>query len=146
MSGIDQVQNNSFREQGYLVIEDVLDEALLQSIEVGQPSGRPAFPSFIARSLGRPERVTTNARDWTMMWKQAHERILSGAYRGPIFNADRWRQHNKLPVCAWRRPEPSLQCHSTRRHSPAPYGRLSNCCRNRRQGISTSLLAASAGE
>ncbi len=67
---------------------------------VGQPSGRPAFPSFVARSRQHPKRVTTNARDWTAMWERARNSILSGAYRGPIFNAERWRKYSDSPVCA----------------------------------------------
>ena len=67
---------------------------------VGQPSGRPAFPSFVARSRSNPNSVTRDASQWTTLWKEAHQRILSGRYDGPIFNADRWSRNANLPACA----------------------------------------------
>ena len=66
----------------------------------GQPSGRPAFPSFIARSVDDPTSVTQDAAQWTTLWKEAHRRILSGQYDGQIFNADRWSKNADLPICA----------------------------------------------
>ena len=66
----------------------------------GQPSGRPAFPSFVARSIDNPNSVTRDATEWTSLWQEAHRRILSGEYEGPIFNADRWAKNANLPICA----------------------------------------------
>ena len=67
---------------------------------VGQPSGRPAFPSFVARSMDNPNCVTRDAAEWTSLWQEAHRRILSGECEGRIFNADRWAENADLPICA----------------------------------------------
>ncbi|MDJ0956742.1 MAG: phytanoyl-CoA dioxygenase family protein [Arenicellales bacterium] len=66
----------------------------------GQPSGRPAFPSFVARSIDDPKSLIRDAAQWTSLWQEAHRRILSGQYEGPIFNADRWSKNADLPICA----------------------------------------------
>jgi hypothetical protein len=52
---------------------------------VGQPSGRPAFPGFVARSRANPESELRDPLQWNRMWRQAREKIVRGEYRGPIF-------------------------------------------------------------
>jgi ectoine hydroxylase-related dioxygenase (phytanoyl-CoA dioxygenase family) len=52
---------------------------------VGQASGRPAFPGFVARSRSHPETELHDAEAWNQLWRQARERIVSGEYQGPIF-------------------------------------------------------------
>ena len=52
---------------------------------VGQASGRPAFPGFVARSRANPESELTDPLAWNRMWLEARERIVSGEYKGPIF-------------------------------------------------------------
>lgn len=52
---------------------------------VGEPSGRPAFPGFVARSRANPESELTDPVAWDRLWQDARERIISGEYQGPIF-------------------------------------------------------------
>ena len=52
---------------------------------VGQPSGRPAFPGFFARSRANPESELHDAETWQRNWQEARRRIVEGEYRGPIF-------------------------------------------------------------
>lgn len=59
-----------------------------------QPTGRPAFPAFLARSRAHPERVVRDWRDWVAMWEEARAAMMQR--RDPVFN--RWTA--KAPVCA----------------------------------------------
>jgi ectoine hydroxylase-related dioxygenase (phytanoyl-CoA dioxygenase family) len=52
---------------------------------VGQASGRPAFPGFVARSRANPESELSDPVRWHQMWEDARMRIVRGEYRGPIF-------------------------------------------------------------
>ena len=67
---------------------------------VGQATGRPAFPGFVARSQQNPESVLTDPDVWAQLWWTARERILSGQQAGPIFNEARWTVYRDAPVCA----------------------------------------------
>jgi ectoine hydroxylase-related dioxygenase (phytanoyl-CoA dioxygenase family) len=40
-----------------------------------QPSGRPMFPSFVARSRSHPERELRDAAAWSRMWLEARARL-----------------------------------------------------------------------
>ena len=60
----------------------------------GQPSGRPHFPSFLARSRAHPERVLRDPVVWAEMWYEARD-VLS---RGEIPAFTRW--HADAPFCA----------------------------------------------
>ena len=51
----------------------------------GQPSGRPAFPGFVARSRANPENELRDAKVWQENWREACRRIIEGEYKGPIF-------------------------------------------------------------
>ena len=51
----------------------------------GQPSGRPAFPGFVARSRANPENELRDAKVWQENWREARRRIIEGEYKGPIF-------------------------------------------------------------
>lgn len=59
-----------------------------------QPTGRPAFPAFLARSRAHPERVVTDWRDWAAMWEETRAAMLQR--RDPVFN--RWSA--AAPPCA----------------------------------------------
>lgn len=59
-----------------------------------QPSGRPAFPAFLARSRAHPERVVTDWRDWAAMWEETRSAMMQR--RDPAFN--RWSA--AAPLCA----------------------------------------------
>lgn len=52
---------------------------------VGQASGRPAFPGFVARSRINPESELHDPVAWDKMWQDARRRIISGKYKGPVF-------------------------------------------------------------
>ena len=52
---------------------------------VGQPSGRPAFPGFVARSRRDPASELHDAKAWQDNWEAARQRIVNGEYQGPIF-------------------------------------------------------------
>jgi hypothetical protein len=61
---------------------------------VGQPTGRPAFPGFVARSRARPERELRDPVAWARLWEDTRARLA--ARDTPVFN--RWRADS--PVCA----------------------------------------------
>jgi len=61
---------------------------------VGQPTGRPAFPGFVARSRVHPDWVLPDARAWAQLWQEARTRIARG--EPPVYN--RWSV--EAPVCA----------------------------------------------
>src|SRR5690606_24450649 len=60
----------------------------------GQPTGRDAFPSFIARSRSRPESELRDARTWAEMWYETRARLA--AESAGAFN--RWSADD--PACA----------------------------------------------
>lgn len=61
---------------------------------VGQPTGRGAFPGFVARSRERPESELRDAAVWTALWQEARRAMAAG--EPPRFN--RWDAN--APVCA----------------------------------------------
>jgi ectoine hydroxylase-related dioxygenase (phytanoyl-CoA dioxygenase family) len=42
---------------------------------VGQPTGRPVFPGFVARSAAQPESVLTDPEAWAAMWLDTREKL-----------------------------------------------------------------------
>jgi len=52
---------------------------------VGQASGRPAFPGFVARSRSKPESELKDPAQWNQLWQDARMKIISGEHQGPIF-------------------------------------------------------------
>jgi ectoine hydroxylase-related dioxygenase (phytanoyl-CoA dioxygenase family) len=61
---------------------------------IGQPTGRPAFPGFVARSHAHPERVLTDPAAWARLWLDARARLA--AQETATFN--RWKAG--VGVCA----------------------------------------------
>ncbi|MCC6175172.1 MAG: phytanoyl-CoA dioxygenase family protein [Chloroflexi bacterium] len=61
---------------------------------VGQPSGRPAFPGFVARSKSRPEAVLDDAAQWATLWLDTREHLAR--LEDPLYN--RWDANS--PACA----------------------------------------------
>lgn len=59
-----------------------------------EPTGRPMFPSFIARSRSNPEREVRDPAVWTRMWLEARARLAQD--RPSVFN--RWDPNS--PACA----------------------------------------------
>ena len=53
---------------------------------IGQPTGRPWFPGFVARSQMNPESELTNAGQWADLWREARSRLAREG--DPSFN--RW--------------------------------------------------------
>jgi hypothetical protein len=54
---------------------------------VGQPSGRPWFPTFIVRSRKDPATEVHDWRVWADLWRQAQTRLVSGE---PVGKTNRW--------------------------------------------------------
>jgi ectoine hydroxylase-related dioxygenase (phytanoyl-CoA dioxygenase family) len=61
---------------------------------VGQPTGRPAFPGFVARSTACPESVMRDPAAWASLWLAA--RACLAGESDPTFN--RWKAG--VGVCA----------------------------------------------
>ncbi len=61
----------------------------------GQPTGRPAFPGFVARSRKYPETVLRKPADWEKLWRDTRDHMATIEDAG-AFN--RWTMDN--PVCA----------------------------------------------
>jgi hypothetical protein len=66
----------------------------------GEPTGRPAFPGFVARSRANPEKELRDPVVWKKSWAKAREAILSGAYEGPIFEQKKWEDGSNMAICA----------------------------------------------
>lgn len=61
---------------------------------IGQPTGRPAFPGFVARSAAHPESVLRDPVAWARLWCDARARLAE--QENPAFN--RW--HAGVGMCA----------------------------------------------
>ncbi|MGH2532385.1 MAG: phytanoyl-CoA dioxygenase family protein [Thermomicrobiales bacterium] len=61
---------------------------------LGQPTGRGAFPGFVARSKAQPDSELRDAGSWTELWREARRALAEGDT--PKFN--RWDA--TAPVCA----------------------------------------------
>ena len=68
--------------------------------KVGQATGRPAFPGFVARSRSNPDSELRDAKVWAELWYTAKDRLVKGDYTGQVFNAERWAKYVNAPVCA----------------------------------------------
>jgi hypothetical protein len=61
---------------------------------IGEPTGRPVFPGFVARSKTHPESELHDPAIWEQMWRDSRDRLAQ--QENPTFN--RW--HVTDPVCA----------------------------------------------
>jgi ectoine hydroxylase-related dioxygenase (phytanoyl-CoA dioxygenase family) len=61
---------------------------------IGQPTGRPDFPGFVARSNERPDTELHDAETWSALWQEARRALSKG--ETPKFN--RWDPNS--PACA----------------------------------------------
>ena len=61
---------------------------------IGQPSGREAFPGFVARSEARPETELSNAEAWAQQWRDS--RLQLARENDPSYNC--WSSDD--PACA----------------------------------------------
>lgn len=62
---------------------------------VGQPTGRPAFPGFVARSRQNPASAVTDPEDWANLWRAARARLAEIEDPGKF---NRWT--GEEPACA----------------------------------------------
>ena len=62
---------------------------------VGQATGRPMFPGFVARSRRHPEIELTDHLAWRALWEDARDRILAA---GSMPDVHRW--NTDAAVCA----------------------------------------------
>ncbi len=60
----------------------------------GQPTGRPAFPGFVARSAARPDTELRDPASWAKLWLDTREALARA--EDPVFN--RW--DGNAPACA----------------------------------------------
>ena len=61
---------------------------------IGQPTGRPVFPDFVARSRANPESELRDSTMWTQMWEDARPKLAASSTK----NFNRWSADH--PVCA----------------------------------------------
>ena len=66
----------------------------------GQPSGRPAFPTFVARSRSNPHSEMVDPEEYARQWEDARQAIISGSHSGAVFEQDRWVRNALNPLCA----------------------------------------------
>ncbi len=65
----------------------------------GEPTGRPLFPGFVARSRAHPETELRDADKWTEMWDDARERMSTVNQNGQEdYKFGRWSTDH--PDCA----------------------------------------------
>ena len=62
----------------------------------GMATGRPAFPGFVARSRSNPDSELRDAGEWARLWDGARDAILTGRYKGRLFEDTRY---NDPAVC-----------------------------------------------
>lgn len=62
---------------------------------IGQPTGRPAFPGFVARSAAHPETVLSDPAGWAKLWLDTRERLAVSEEEERF---SRWNSDS--PVCA----------------------------------------------
>ena len=67
----------------------------LRSNPIGQPTGRPEFPGFVARSRLDPESELRDPEAWAGLWRGARDRLAAQPAAKP---AHRWR--GTEPGCA----------------------------------------------
>lgn len=62
---------------------------------IGQPTGRPAFPGFVARSRRNPQSAVTDWRILADLWHRTRSRLAQAQDAGKF---TRWT--NEDPICA----------------------------------------------
>ena len=74
--------------------EDVRWSFDLRYNPIGQPTGRPTFPGFIARSRSHPDSALDDAETWSRLWRNARTRLAEK--QDPVYN--RWT--SDTPGCS----------------------------------------------
>ncbi len=67
---------------------------------IGQPTGRPAFPAWVARSRSNPDSELHDPEEYARLWEEARRRIIAGSNEGPVFEQARWAANAENPICA----------------------------------------------
>jgi phytanoyl-CoA hydroxylase len=62
---------------------------------IGQPTGRPAFPGFVARSRENPASAVSDWREWASLWRATRSRLAHAQDAGKF---TRWT--GQEPICA----------------------------------------------
>lgn len=62
---------------------------------IGQPTGRPWFPSFVARSRQNPDSEVSDPRHWADLWRATRRRLAQKPVEGKF---NRWQGDE--PICA----------------------------------------------
>ncbi len=62
---------------------------------IGKPTGRPAFPGFVARSRANPDSELRDPAGWERLWRDTRDRMARKQEKGPF---NRW--HVEDAVCA----------------------------------------------
>ena len=62
---------------------------------IGQPTGRPAFPGFVARSRQNPASAVTDWQVWANLWRETRSRLAQVQNAGKF---TRWT--GEEPICA----------------------------------------------
>ena len=74
---------------------------------VGQPTGRPWFPGFVARSKAHPEQELSDYEAWVKSWHEARS-MMAANRELPKFTRWPWDPRNparECPVCAVNEPQ-----------------------------------------
>ena len=66
---------------------------------IDQPTGRPAFPSFVARSRADPDSVMSDWREYAAQWEATRRTMLGEGFGFPIFEESRWLANAGHPAC-----------------------------------------------
>lgn len=66
---------------------------------VGEPTGRPAFPAFVARSRSDPSSEMRDAAEYAAQWEAARLTMKAGGFGFPVFEEDRWLANAGHPAC-----------------------------------------------
>ena len=61
---------------------------------IGQPTGRPHFPGFVAQSRLNPDSVLDDWREWAQLWLDARDRLAEL----DAVKVNRWDDDD--PMCA----------------------------------------------
>ncbi|MBI3972940.1 MAG: phytanoyl-CoA dioxygenase family protein [Chloroflexi bacterium] len=62
---------------------------------IGEPTGRPAFPAFVARSKAHPERVLRDPGKWAQLWLDTRKK-LAGVPSDQWSPFNRWSKDSEL--------------------------------------------------
>jgi hypothetical protein len=62
---------------------------------IGKPTGRPAFPGFVARSRQHPDSEMRDPAEWERLWRDTRDRMALHQEKGPF---NRWNVEDG--VCA----------------------------------------------